>query len=279
MFPKEPDRNKSFRALINGIAADSVNIQDRGLHYGDGLFETIAIRNGQPLLWDQHMQRLCHGCERLRLPVPDVNLLRQEAESLCTGVTRAVLKILLTRGSGGRGYKAPVQPKPTRVVMRYSWPVYPEMNQTEGVAIRLCSTRLGHNTQLAGIKHLNRLEQVLARNEWDDPAIAEGLMLDHDGGVIEGTMSNVFIVENETLITPELSQCGVQGILRDHVLEIAEKLTIKCSVNTVSLAQVKSAQELFLTNSIIGVWPVRKFAEVNYTVGRITKNIIDKLES
>ena len=192
--------------LIDGREAVAIDVRDRGLHYGDGLFETLAVAQGRPLLWRRHMQRLAAGCRRLRIPPPAAETLREEAERLCARLDRAVLKIMVTRGDGGRGYAPPPAAAGTRVLMTYPWPPYPERHRRDGVAVRVCAARLGASPGLVGLKHLNRLEQVMARAEWDDPSIAEGLMLDAAGHVIEGTMSNLFAVIGGRLVTPDLTQ-------------------------------------------------------------------------
>ena len=268
--------------LINGQPADQISAQDRGLHYGDGLFETIAVKNGTPLLWDRHMQRLGLGCSRLGIEPPDPALLRAETEQLCAGVERAVLKIIITRGAGGRGYRpSPLTSHPlsaTRIVARYPWPEWPQRFWQEGVRVRICRTPLGANPSLAGIKHLNRLEQVLARSEWDDPDIPEGLMLDQAGSVIEATMSNLFIVRGGRLLTPDLSVCGVAGIVRACIIEIAAKLSIPCTVTRLTLADVQSAEEGFLCNSLIGLWPIREIAGTVLKPGPVTALVYDYIQ-
>ncbi len=266
--------------LVNGVPGTRVDANDRGLHYGDGLFETIAVHDGVPALWDRHMQRLLLGCERLGIAPIDTAQLRRESSQLCEGVAEGVLKIIITRGSSGRGYRAPPcgAVQPTRLVALYAWPEYPPAFWVEGVAVRLCSTRLGSNPALAGIKHLNRLEQVLARSEWDDPAIPEGLMLDGEGHVIEGTMSNLFIVRNGRLLTPDLSQCGVAGVMRGYILDSARGMDIPADIAQITLDDVKSSDEVFLCNSLIGVWPVRHCAGVDFPVHRpITRYIADRI--
>ena len=195
--------------LINGHISERLSAQDRGLQYGDGVFETIAVRQKELLCWEPHYRRLKTGCDFLGIDCPSSSLLINEAAQLEYNSELAVLKIIITRGQGGRGYRPPVPKTPaTRILGLYPWPDYPEENYIQGVKTKICQTRLGHNPQLAGIKHLNRLEQVLARSEWDQPEIAEGLMLDIDDNVIEGTMSNLFIIKDQKLMTPDLSQCG-----------------------------------------------------------------------
>ncbi|MEK7261447.1 MAG: aminodeoxychorismate lyase, partial [Pseudomonadota bacterium] len=160
--------------LVNGVAVDTVSARDRGFQYGDGLFETIAVSRGTPLLWERHAQRLLAGAVRLDMPPPETALLRAETDRLCRGVERGVLKIIFTRGISGRGYRPDASASTTRALSLSPWPDYPPSWSGEGVVVRLCQTRLASQPRLAGLKHLNRLEQVLARAEWDDE-YAEGL--------------------------------------------------------------------------------------------------------
>ncbi len=246
-------------------------ISDRGLQYGDGLFETLAVHKGHCEFWDRHMQRLNVGCTRLHIPPPDLQQLKAEAAQLTHAVERGVLKIIITRGSGGHGYRSPQSPQPTRVLVCRDWPEYPAENSQQGVCIRICTQTLGSNPSLAGIKHLNRLEQVLARLEWDDLAITEGLLQNAKGHVIEGTYSNVFMVRHGGLITPELDQCGVAGVMRDVILELASAAGINCTERAVSLDELYTADEMFLTNSLIGIWPIRELEHWQHQPGPLTQ--------
>lgn len=259
--------------LIDGKDTDRVAADDRGLLYGDGLFETIAVRGGVPQLWSQHMARLQRDCSRLGMTPPAEDVLHNEARTLCAASERAVLKIIITRGSGGRGYRPAAQSVPRRILSLHPWPDYSAHCWQEGVAVRLCDMRLGRNPRLAGIKHLNRLEQVLARSEWDDAAIAEGLMLDTEGQLIEGTMSNVFLVCGGELRTPALEHCGVAGVMRGHVVALAAELGIPCAVMPLVLADVAQADELFVCNSLVGIWPVRRFQEHEFIPGPLTRRL------
>jgi len=145
--------------LINGQKTDNINVRDRGLHYGDGLFETMAVIDGCCPFWERHMQRLQRGCHRLSLPVPDIALLEAEAQQLIKNETRGVLKLIISRGEGGRGYRYPESTCTTRILISYPWPDYPAQNWQEGVAVRFCDTTLARQPQLAGLKHLNRLDR------------------------------------------------------------------------------------------------------------------------
>lgn len=246
------------QALLNGRAAPEALIDNRGLHYGDGIFRTLQVRCGQPLAWAAHWQRLCHDCERLFLPIPDENALIRECRSMFTDSGDGVLKIIITRGAQGRGY-TPAQTAGTdRLLLRYPyskpWPnALPE--------IGVCALRLGRNPLLAGIKHLNRLEQVLARRECAQAGWAEALLLDVAGRIISGTMSNVFIVKNQTLETPKLDYAGVVGATRQRIIAAAEEAGIRCVEKKLRLGDCLDADELFLCNSLMGVCAVKRLQD------------------
>jgi 4-amino-4-deoxychorismate lyase len=266
------------QTLVNGIVADSLAVTDRGLLYGDGLFETLAVRNGLPQRWGRHLARLQGGCKRLSIALPDGSLLAAEAARLCAGVDRAVLKILITRGTGSRGYRPDAVAVPTRIVQCLPDPGYSPDLARDGIVARLCALRLGHNSALAGLKHLNRLEQVLARSEWNDDNIREGLLTDQTGNLVEGIMSNVFLVHGDTLLTPDLARCGVSGIMRGLVLELAAHAGIACAVRDVALDEIWQADELFVCNSLAGIWPVVKCDNHTYAIGRVTRTLQRLLE-
>ena len=264
--------------LINGQTQDTLTVLDRGLQYGDGLFETLAIVDGRPLHWEAHLNRLQQGCSRLAIPPVDEAALLSEAESLCDGQSRAVLKIIVTRGAGGRGYRAPQPARPTRILQRHPWPDYPDSVYREGIQVRYCQTTLACNPALAGIKHLNRLEQVLARNEWDDESIHEGLMCNRAGDVIEGTMSNLFMVSGNQLYTPALDACGVAGIMRQTVIDWCGEHGLSVSISRIDRDALHQADEVFLTNSLIGIWPVKCIDKHTYAIGPLTVQLVDAMQ-
>jgi len=259
--------------LLNGESKQGIEFSDRGFQYGDGLFETIEIINETPVFLEQHLQRLDIGCQRLLIPTPDLAILRKEAFQLARNNTHAVLKLIVSRGSGGRGYRQPNSIHPTRLFSLHPYPDYSEEFIEQGINAFFCSTRLGINPSLAGIKHLNRLEQVLARAEWCAPELHEGLMLNCQGDVIEGTMSNVFLVKNNDLYTPEITQCGVKGVVRDIVITLAKEHQIPVIETILSQEDVYTADELFITNSVIGIWPVKQLVEHAYNVGQLTQKL------
>ncbi len=267
--------------LLNGERSDSLSLQDRGLLYGDGLFETIAVRNQRFEFWQRHIQRLLDGCQCLGIPSPAPELLLAEARALLDGRADVVLKIMITRGQGGRGYRAPTESnsKPSRILAVYDLPDYPAEYQVNGIVARYCETRLGTSPTLAGIKHLNRLEQVLARSEWQDEAVFEGLMLAAHGRVTEGTMSNLFFVKEGVLCSPDLSNSGVLGIMREVVLEIANNQKIPVEIAHFSKADLSAADEVFISNSLIGAWPVRQLEQQQFSIGAVTQKIISAVNA
>ncbi len=220
-------------------------LDDRGLAYGDGLFETVLVRDGRPLLWEAHLARLARGCERLGFAMPE----GLEALPAQAGVGLKVLKLIVTRGGGGRGYLAPEAPHP-----RLRWQLsdfVPRPERWSGVRARHCALRLGIQPALAGLKHLNRLENVLARGEWSDPAIAEGLLCDSDGRLVEATCMNLVWRRNGRFETPDLSRCGVAGTL------LAE-LGARHPIHRVRVGPevLEEAEAVWLLNSVQGVWPL-----------------------
>jgi len=255
-----------LRLLVDGAADAALSPLDRGLAYGDGLFETIRFVAGRAALWPRHMQRLRESCARLCLPAPDEALLAREAAAVADGMADAVVRITITRGVGERGYAMPASPQPTRIVAAFAAPVTAPETYRDGLRLRLCQLRLAEQPLLAGIKHLNRLEQVLARAEWDDPSIADGLLLDGAGRVICTTMANLFAVIGGALVTPSLERCGVAGVARAEVLAVRE-----VRVRELALGELVHAQELFLSSSVRGIVPVRSMAETMYVPGPVTR--------
>jgi len=265
------------RCWINGTEQETVAVVDRGLQYGDGLFETLAVFDGRCPWFAVHYQRLSAGCERLAIPVPDKQVLLGEVERAAAGQHRAVIKIVVTSGRGGRGYRRPDKLQPSRIVLLYDWPEYPQACWRDGVELYLCQTRLACNPALAGIKHLNRLEQVLARNEWHGTEYAEGLMRDGQDHVIEGTMSNVFVVRDNTLVTPNLATCGVAGVMRGWIMDNAASLDFEVQEAEIQVEDVKQADEVILSNSLIGVWPVKHFESSQYQAGPVYRALLKYL--
>lgn len=242
------------------MASDVVPADDRGLAYGDGVFRTLAVREGRPVHWDRQYAKLTSDCARLAIPGPDAGTLHEDVLAVAAEHRDAAVKIIITRGSGERGYRPPSRPRPNRIVIGSPLPVHPAERIAAGVAVYVCRTRFATQPLLAGVKHLNRLENVLAHAEWSTDDYAEGLIGDEGGNIVSGTMTNLFIVEAGCLRTPELTRCGVAGVTRELVMERAAAAGVACEVAELSLERIKQADEVLLTNSLIGVWRVRSIA-------------------
>lgn len=257
----------SVRVLVNGRDDACVSAFDRGLLYGDGLFETIRFTRGMAPLWARHMRRLQEGCTRLGLHAPDAGLLAEEAQRVLAGEKQAVLRVTLTRGEGERGYAPPANPSTTRVLAAHPLPTIPADWYRHGIRVRSCGLRLAPQPRLAGIKHLNRLEQVLARAEWSDPAVVEGLLFDHAGRLISATAANVFGVLGGMLVTPALDQCGVAGVLRAELLDAFPQT----KAITVTREESMRMDEVFVCSSVRGVLPVRECDGRAFRIGDATR--------
>ena len=270
----------TIRSLVDGELTDKISIFDRGLLYGDGVFETIAVNEQRIPLWYEHLQRLRSSCEALNLDYPGDRLLQKEVTQLLGDTAgRMIVRISLTRGVGARGYRPLEGATPSRIISMHPWSGFSNDYKKEGIRLRCCHTKLARSN-LAGIKHLNRLEQILAQSEWQaDEDYQEGLTLDHENNVIEGTMTNVFIVNNGELLTPDLRYSGVAGVMRRCVIELADSQRIECREKNISLAEIKNADELFVTNSVIGIWPVRQLEEhIWQAPGTMTATLMQELD-
>ena len=239
--------------LLDGHASDNALLNDRGLAYGDGLFETIALRDGCLLNWSEHMQRLRRGCAVLGLRSPHFPQLCDEAHAVADGHRRGIVKITLTRSAGGRGYRPPNPQCSRRIVAWHDWPMGLDGHDASPVSTWVCQQRLGSNPQLAGIKHINRLEQVLASAEWPAPHYFEGLMQDFDSLLVEGTRSNVFVLRERELLTPDLTRCGIAGIVREAVINTAPRFGLRCQICPIPISSLVATDGMFICNSVFGL--------------------------
>ena len=245
--------------LINGEATDRIDVRDRGFQSGVGVFTTLPVMAGQPVWLDRHLTRLARDCQGIGLSYPgDALLARDIGELLREPPPAAVLKLQLTRGSGGRGYAWTPGSAITRVVSLHPPPEYPESIHATGIEAMVCQTRLGINPLLAGLKHTNRLEQILARAELQPTACGEGILLDQAGWVTEGTFTNLFLSRGGVVQTPPLDRCGVQGVMREVLLEWFSQSGHPVQSTRFGVAELYQADELMLCNSVIGVWFVRR---------------------
>jgi len=241
--------------LVDGLPAETVPAADRGLNYGDGLFETMRLHRGRVCLIERHLQRLRMSCVRLGLPYPGDALLHADIERLAHGQAEdAALRLVLTRGDGGRGYAPPAEAQGRRIVSLHALPPAGPDAWTVG----LCTTRLGRNTTLAGLKHISRLEQVLAAAEVAAAGWDEGLMLDDGGLVIEATRHNVFFLRSGRICTPPLTHAGVAGVMRQLVIETADAMGIGGEEQPLRYDELHEIDALFLCNAVAGLRRVNR---------------------
>ena len=263
--------------LINGNN-EPLSPLDRGFAYGDGVFRTLPVHHGKPDCWDLHYNKLVSDCKVLGIICPEESLLLSDIEKLFGAFGSlvepyAIAKIIITRGIGERGYALPQHATPNRIVIKSNFPSYNTDNITHGVKLHLCDTQLGLQPKLAGIKHLNRLENVLARMEWQDKNVVDGLTLDANGYVIECTASNLFARFGNKLITPDLSECGVAGVTRQRVVHAAPGLGLLPTVQKISLAELLEADEVIICNSLFGAWQVVELANKVWTTQHLAQDL------
>lgn len=245
--------------LIDGQRAALLAADDRGLQYGDGVFRTLRVVAGQPRWWDEHITKLSEDASRLGLAAPDATIWEADLAQIGLNGRDGIIKLLLTRGSGPRGYSPPVNANVRRICLFEV--VAPTPTPSSGLTLRICDLRLGWQPRLAGIKHLNRLENVLARAEWSVPEIHEGVLLDQADNVISGVMSNLFVWSDQRLLTPQLHRCGVAGVARARLMRLARGQGIEVLETQLNLQALFDAEEVMLSNCVMGLRRVARLAD------------------
>lgn len=262
---------------IDGAPATQVPVDDRGLQYGDGLFETVLVRRGRARFLDLHLARLARGCQRLGIPFADATLRAEISGLVPTAPELAVLKIIVTRGSAPRrGYAPTGAEQPRRILSLFAATPRPD----DAVDLAIASFRIADGSPLAGLKHLNRLENVLAAREAAEKGAFDALLLAADGRVISGAMSNLLVVTGGRIVTPALEGAGVAGVMRAVVLRECAALGIAATESRLTLADLEAADEAFVTNARVGVVPVRRVGEHRFTMdGVVSRRIAGHVEA
>ncbi len=259
-----------IECLVNGEISNLIGTDNRGLNYGDGLFETLLVNNGRPRQWQAHMDRLGIGCERLGLAMPPQAILLREVQTVSAGQADIVVKIVLTRDGHGRGYAPPISQNCTRIVSSHTLPDGIAETAREGVRATICDLRLAIQPALGGIKHLNRFEQVLASAELRERQVPEGVLLDRDNNVISAIAANIFLVMDNALLTPRLDLCGVRGVVRGQILN---QFGARCEQRRIQVDLLQEADEVFICNTLRGIIPITAIDEQLYRIGPVTREL------
>lgn len=254
------------RVWVNGQERTQISVFDRGLSYGDGFFTTALVDQGKWLNAEAHWWRIEQSCIKLALPPIDKDILLTQLQSsfALLGAEQdslLVLKLVVTRGQGGRGYQPPEQCTPTVIIQWMESPV--DLTLPESMLIRQCQTPLSMNAALAGIKHLNRLDNVLAKAELQASGFDDGLMENALQQVVCSSQANLFLLKDNRLLTPRLTQSGVHGTVRYALAKICADIGYQWQETDISWLQLQQADAIFLSNAIRGIMPVSavEFAE------------------
>jgi 4-amino-4-deoxychorismate lyase len=256
----------TVRYCVNGKLVNGIAPTNRGFAYGDGVFRTMRLLNGELQDWPQHYQTLVADCSKIQIVCPSAELLMQEFKYFMSCATEeetqfGIIKIMITRGEGARGYAPPAICEPTRVFVQSALPVYPPEIYSNGVALYTCQTRLAKQPLLAGIKHLNRLENVLARAELKDPRFFDGVLRDYDDHVIEAVSGNLFVYKDGLVMTPVLEQAGVAGVMRQKIIDWYKTLGQPVVAATLTMQNLLDADAVVIANSVYGVLQVLQIDE------------------
>jgi len=271
-----------IRTLINGIVADYLAADDRSVQFGDGLFETMLVRDGRVIQLAEHLDRLSASALRLSIDIPQPAVFIEDIDKLIGATDSAcgVIKLIVTRGCSSRGYQYDSRAVSNRLV-RFSDIHRQHSSILSGELLHgdlcFCDTPVSVNSALAGMKHLNRLDNVLARNEFAADRYIDGLMSDVDGHIIEGSMSNLFAIKGRVLYTPDLDRAGVDGVMRNTVLELAGEAGMDYSVCNLTRPELEQMDCLFITNSLIGMKAVDNLEDTHYINFSLCQQLFDQL--
>ncbi|MBS0847624.1 aminodeoxychorismate lyase [Citrobacter sp. JGM124] len=255
--------------LINGQWQSRIDVNDRAVQFGDGCFTTARVVAGKVRYPQAHLERLQHACEALLITLTDWQALEQEMAQLAREVTDGVLKIILSRGAGGRGYNPLTCTAPTRILSLSPRPTFYDAWREQGICLALSPIRLGYNPMLAGIKHLNRLEQVLIRSRLEQTDAQEALVLGSDGRLVECCAANLFWRKGRQVFTPYVDQAGVNGTMRQHIMACLEKSPWHCEEVAEGPETLANADEVIICNALMPVIPVRQAQAWHYDIGAL----------
>lgn len=268
---------------VNGEQQQTIALGDRSFQYGDGCFTTMLVVAGQIQYWRYHQQRLENCLNALAIQHPDWVSVKQwleiAIESVPSTVVKSGIKLHISRGVGGRGYSTGGFSTPNITISTFDFPAHYEEWQRNGIALGVCETRLGLNPLLAGHKHNNRLEQILTKSELESHGFADGVVLDLNGHITETSMANLFWLKEGTLFTPKLDLAGVAGVMRRHTIALADEAGTTVKQGYYTMPELLAADEVFITNSILGIAPVCAIGGQKFPLGIITQSLQERVLS
>ncbi|NOH70952.1 aminodeoxychorismate lyase [Vibrio pectenicida] len=264
---------------VNGQATDMISLRDRSFQYGDGCFTTMLVKDSQVQHWDKHKARMQSCLELLGITPPNWQQVESWLRKAIIADAKSGLKLHISRGEGGRGYSPNHVMSPSITINAFNYPIHYERWLIDGIRLGICTLRLGLNPLLAGHKHNNRLEQVLLKAEMDKEGLPDGVVLDINDNVIETTSANIFWVKEDVIYTPDLSNAGVKGVMQRVIIDFAAKNKIDVKTGQYSLEELFNADEVFVSNSLLGVAQVDFIGKQAYDKGPITKQIQEMVNS
>jgi 4-amino-4-deoxychorismate lyase len=267
----------SKQFLING-KFQHISPFDRAFQYGDGIFRTFVVENKKPRHWKYQYKKIIEDCLAIKIKPPKEKELLSDIASLFRNNKKAVGKFIISRGLSERGYKFNKDIVHNRFLIKTKMPSYPKAIFSSGVNLYVCKHRLNPSI-LSGVKHLNRLENVMARQEWKSDQYADGILLDTDGNVIECISSNIFMRIGKVIYTPKIRDVGIKGVTRELTIKISSQLGFKVKEAIFSLNKLLEADEVLITNSLFGVLQVKKIKNISWKHQKSASLFNQSLES
>ncbi|WP_282130609.1 aminodeoxychorismate lyase [Pseudoalteromonas aliena] len=244
------------QTIITASDSTTISTSDRGLNYGDGFFTTAKVVDGQVQYWPHHKARLIECAERLGFPELDFYSLENKITQHTTDLQLSVLKILITRGEGGRGYGLPSECNITILLSVLDYPSNYSALAKKGVRLEISPIKLASQPYLAGLKTLNRLEQVLIKKAMQTQNCDDVLVLDHNNNVIEASAANIFAIKNHKVFSPLVDECGIKGV---YLQSLCDKLPVE--FKRVQVEDLTQADAVFVCNSLMGAVPVKSIEQ------------------
>lgn len=252
--------------IINGVKSTELDARDRGLQYGDGCFTTLLTRNGQLCMWPEHKARLQQALERLHIPFDQWSSLESHVQQHISDDEKAVIKIVITRGPGGRGYDPAGAQHSQWILSHFDYPAHYHQWQKQGIHLELSPIKLARQPLLAGIKHLNRLEQVMVKQQAASLEADDVLVCDTLGNMIETSAANLFWRKGNSWFSPDLSQAGIEGVMRNHIIRMIKKSGGNVQIVNRAQRALEQADEAFICNSLMQLVPIKSFQDVTYKI-------------